>query len=177
MRLWLLTASTGVAGLTIHPRGCYLCIEGPSFSTGAESRMHRQWGGDVVGMTALPEARLAREAEMAYALLALPTDYDCWRPRQSAAGTGGGGDAGLSLLEEIIGNVRRATQASIDLLRAALADVSMLRATPSPAHDALRLAIWSDRSRLDPVEVRRLAPLWGRHLEHGAPTGHEAERP
>ncbi len=63
----------------VHDGGTYVCMEGPAFSTIAESNMHRQWGGDLIGMTAMPEARLAREAEMAYATLALPTDYDVWR--------------------------------------------------------------------------------------------------
>jgi 5'-methylthioadenosine phosphorylase len=63
----------------VHDGGTYVCMEGPAFSTIAESNMHRQWGADLIGMTAMPEARLAREAEMAYATLALPTDYDVWR--------------------------------------------------------------------------------------------------
>jgi 5'-methylthioadenosine phosphorylase len=71
------------AGATVHFGGTYLCIEGPQFSTRAESRIYRQWGVDVIGMTNLPEARLAREAELCYATLALVTDYDCWH--ESAA--------------------------------------------------------------------------------------------
>src|SRR3954453_9642568 len=63
----------------VHDRGCYVCMEGPAFSTRAESLMHRLWGGDLIGMTAMPEAKLAREAEISYALVALVTDYDCWR--------------------------------------------------------------------------------------------------
>jgi 5'-methylthioadenosine phosphorylase len=65
-------------GATAHPRGTYLCIEGPMFSSKAESNLYRQWGADVIGMTNLPEARLAREAELCYATMALSTDYDCW---------------------------------------------------------------------------------------------------
>lgn len=70
------------AGGTVHRGGCYVAIEGPQFSTRAESRMYRQWGADVIGMTAMPEARLAREAELPYAILAMVTDYDCWRESQ-----------------------------------------------------------------------------------------------
>ena len=70
-------------GATVHSGGTYLCIEGPQFSTRAESRIYRQWGVDIIGMTNLPEARLAREAELCYATLALVTDYDCWH--ESAA--------------------------------------------------------------------------------------------
>ncbi len=74
----LADAAQGV-GATVHRGGCYVAIEGPQFSTRAESRMYRGWGADVIGMTAMPEARLAREAELPYAMLAMVTDYDCWR--------------------------------------------------------------------------------------------------
>jgi len=66
------------AGATVHERGTYICIEGPQFSTRAESHLYRSWGVSVIGMTALPEAKLAREAELPYATLALATDYDAW---------------------------------------------------------------------------------------------------
>lgn len=72
------------AGGTVHRGGCYIAIEGPQFSTRAESRMYREWGADVIGMTAMPEARLAREAELPYAILAMVTDYDCWRESREA---------------------------------------------------------------------------------------------
>ncbi|NNF43062.1 MAG: S-methyl-5'-thioadenosine phosphorylase, partial [Phycisphaerales bacterium] len=146
MRRWLLDAARGLDAVRVHDAGTYVCMEGPSFSTRAESNMHRQWGADVVGMTALPEARLAREAEMAYALIALPTDYDCWREREP-------GTTSQSLLEEIIGNLHRATEASIALIRAALGDTGSLRRTPSPAHEALALAIWTPKDRIPPDEV------------------------
>jgi len=71
----------------VHAVATYVCIEGPQFGTRAESELMRAWGGDVVGMTNLPEARLAREAELCYATLALPTDYDCWRPRDEVTVT------------------------------------------------------------------------------------------
>ncbi len=158
LRNWLLGAVRSLPEVTVHPRGTYLCMEGPSFSTRAESHLHRQWGADVVGMTALPEARLAREAEIAYALVALPTDYDCWRERD------GGADR-ASLLSEIMSNLERATDASLGLLAAALRDVSVLRREASPAHEALKLAIWSDRDAIDRAEVERLRPLWRRYVE------------
>ena len=161
MRRWLLAAASRVRGLTIHERGTYVCMEGPAFSTKAESELHRRWGGDLIGMTALPEAKLAREAEMAYALLALPTDYDCWRPMPPERA----GQPRESLLKEIIGNLGRASDACLALIRAALEDVAILRVTPSPGHDAMALAIWSDKSRVAPDEVRRLAPIWGHHFK------------
>lgn len=73
-------ANIGSRHARVHA-GTYVCIEGPQFSTRAESELYRTWGADVVGMTNLPEARLAREAELCYATLTLPTDYDCWKPR------------------------------------------------------------------------------------------------
>lgn len=75
----LIADAAEVAGAAIHRGGCYIAIDGPQFSTRAESRLYRQWGADVVGMTAMPEARLAREAGLPYAILGMVTDYDSWR--------------------------------------------------------------------------------------------------
>ena len=75
----LAAVAAEAAGGVVHRGGCYIAIEGPQFSTRAESRLYQQWGGQVIGMTAMPEARLAREAELPFALLGMVTDYDCWR--------------------------------------------------------------------------------------------------
>ncbi len=80
----LATDAARGAGAVVHEGGCYIAIEGPQFSTRAESHMYRAWGADVIGMTAMPEARLAREAELPYALLGMVTDYDCWRDAEQA---------------------------------------------------------------------------------------------
>jgi 5'-methylthioadenosine phosphorylase len=157
MRDWLVDAGAGMQGVTIHPGGTYVCMEGPAFSTRAESEMHRAWGGDLIGMTAMPEAKLAREAEIAYAMIAMPTDYDCWRPHDP-------GTPQQALLEEILGNLRKATQNNLSLMKAALRDVTPLRSRPSPAHESLKLGVWSDRSMIDRAEVERLRPLWGRYF-------------
>ena len=161
MRRWLLDAATRLreerSNIAAHDGGTYVCMEGPAFSTKAESHMHRSWGGDLIGMTAMPEARLAREAELPYALIALSTDYDCWRPHDAQASQ-------QQLLEEIIGNVKVATRNAVDLIRAALADLSYLREHPSPAHNALKLGIWTDKSKIAAAEVERLGVLWGRHF-------------
>ena len=77
-------AAASAAGVRIHPRATYLAMEGPQFSTQAESRLYRQWGADVIGMTGMPEAKLAREAELCYASIAMVTDYDCWHPDHGA---------------------------------------------------------------------------------------------
>jgi 5'-methylthioadenosine phosphorylase len=156
----------------VHNRGCYVCMEGPAFSSRAESLMHRLWGGDLIGMTAMPEAKLAREAEIPYALVALVTDHDCWRNKPPGpASQESGAAAALPpdpavLLEEIMANLRTATENATRLIRRTLrriaADGAMLETCP--ARQALRLGIWSDKSRIDPEEVRRLGPLWGRYF-------------
>lgn len=158
MRRWLINAAGKLDGITVHNNGTYICMEGPGFSTRAESNLHRQWGGDLIGMTVMPEAKLAREAEIAYAMIAMPTDYDCWRPH----------DPGVTqheLLKEIIGNLQKATENNIRLMKAALKDLSILEQEPSPAHNALALGIWSDKSKIDRQEIGKLRPLWARYFE------------
>jgi 5'-methylthioadenosine phosphorylase len=161
----------------IHDRGCYVCMEGPAFSTRAESLMHRLWGGDLIGMTAMPEAKLAREAEISYALVALVTDYDCWRnkPPTTPAGTEApsvSAEAALpdphELLREIIANVQAATQNAVALMKRAVELAAQRREAlmAAPAQRALELAIWSDKSRIDPDEVQRLKPLWVKYFEN-----------
>jgi 5'-methylthioadenosine phosphorylase len=148
----------------VHGRGCYVCMEGPAFSTRAESLMHRLWGGDLIGMTAMPEAKLAREAEISYALIALVTDYDCWRshaPGQTAK-EGGEPPGKLELLKEIIGNLQTATENAIRVIRRAVQIIAerQKELPASPAQSALELAIWSDKARIPQAEVQRLRPLW-----------------
>jgi 5'-methylthioadenosine phosphorylase len=160
--------------LVVHERGCYVAMEGPAFSTRAESLMHRLWGGDLIGMTAMPEAKLAREAELPYALVALVTDYDCWRVAMTPKSSGQlqpelppqAPDPHV-LLKEILRNLDLATQRGIALIKAA---VEKIAADPSrvltcPARRSLELGIWSQKSAIDPDEVRKLGPLWGRYFE------------
>lgn len=149
-RAWL-AAAASTLGLPFHQRGTYVCIEGPSFSTRAEAAMHRTLGCDIVGMTALPEARLAREAEMGYALLALPTDDDCWRDRPVTSHE--------SLLAEIRANLTLAVQRSITLIKAALADSAILRTRPSSAAGVLDQALWTEEAALASNDRERLSAL------------------
>ncbi|MCH2134603.1 MAG: MTAP family purine nucleoside phosphorylase [Phycisphaerales bacterium] len=151
MRAWLRESAASIPS-SVHDHGTYICIEGPSFSTRAEAQFHRRMGGDVVGMTAMPECRLAREAEMAYALIALPTDDDCWKP----------GNTDSTLLETIIGNLEQATSSAIAMVSRALRNTEILERSPSPAHTALNNAIWTDVDAIDPGVRTGLAPLWGR---------------
>ncbi|HEY8668406.1 MAG TPA: MTAP family purine nucleoside phosphorylase [Tepidisphaeraceae bacterium] len=159
----------------VHDGGCYVCMEGPAFSTRAESLMHRLWGGDLVGMTAMPEAKLAREAEISYALVALVTDYDSWRvaPAATQGGQGKLQTDSQVLLEEIIGNVQAATANTVSLMRAAVERIAARREEllSAPAQRALRLAIWSNKSAIDPAEVQRLSPLWMKYFEAGDSAG------
>ena len=97
------------AGATIHKGGTYLVIEGPQFSTRAESRVYRQWGVDVIGMTNLPEARLAREAEICYATLALATDYDCWHETEEDVSV----DAVLAVLRNNVATAQEILHAAV----------------------------------------------------------------
>ena len=158
----LLIEAGGSVNTTIHERGTYVCMEGPSFSTRAESRMHRLWGGDVIGMTLMPEAKLAKEAELPYAAVCLATDYDAWRPRPDDAP-----DDPFALLNEILGHLKSATANAAALLRAAVQQIAAEpdRVAQCPAREALKLAIWSDKASIPSEEVDRLAPLWGRHFK------------
>jgi 5'-methylthioadenosine phosphorylase len=115
--------------------------------------MHQAMGAHIVGMTAMPEARLAREAELAYTLLAMPTDWDCWRETERG-----------SVLEHVIANLECATASTLQLIRNALADTQRLQSEPSLAHSALDLAIFTDSTMIDDTERQRLKPLLDRVL-------------
>jgi len=141
----------------VHDAGTYVCMEGPAFSTRAESEMHRMWGGDLIGMTCMPEAKLAREAEMAYAMVCLPSDYDCWRPAHADLDK-------HELLKEILSNLHQATANAIALIKAAVARFGEIAEVPSPAHSAMELAIWSARDRIAPEAKAALGVLVAKYL-------------
>jgi 5'-methylthioadenosine phosphorylase len=141
----------------IHQGGTYVCMEGPQFSTRAESELHRSWGASLIGMTVMPEAKLAREAELCYAVVALPTDYDCWRPHPANLDQ-------AKLIEEILANVKVATQSAIELIRRSMPHVAALAEKACPCQSALALGIWSDKARLAPETRERLKPLLGKYL-------------
>ena len=162
-------ASSDTANHRVHDRGCYVCMEGPAFSTRAESLMHRLWGGDLIGMTCLPEAKLAREAEIAYALIALVTDYDCWRPAPAKKEPEQPHDPAI-LLKEIIANLQSASDNAVVLIERALRRIAQdpRALSASPALNALQLAIWSDKARIPREQVEALAPLWQRYFQRAA---------
>ena len=156
-RCWPRRSAGFPSPVRIHQGGTYVCMEGPQFSTRAESELHRRWGGDLIGMTVMPEAKLAREAEICYALVALPTDYDCWRPHPAKLDQ-------AKLLEEIIGNLKVATQNAIELIRRSMPARGGAGREALPCQSALALAIWSDKSKLTPETRQRLKPLLGKYL-------------
>jgi 5'-methylthioadenosine phosphorylase len=158
LRNALVKGGAGFPGpVRIHQGGTYVCMEGPQFSTRAESELHRSWGASLIGMTVMPEAKLAREAELCYALVALPTDYDCWRPHPTVLDQ-------ARLIEEILGNVKAATQNAIELIRRSMPHVAALAEKPCSCQSALSLAIWSDKSKLTPETRQRLKLLLEKYL-------------
>lgn len=137
----------------VHPTGTYVCMEGPQFSTRAESMMHQKWGACMIGMTAMPEAKLAREAQMCYALVALVSDYDCWQEHHGRT------DKQL-LLQEIIGNLNTATENGIALIKALLESDSSLCDELCPCRKSLELAVWTNPKAIDPQLKQELSVLF-----------------
>jgi 5'-methylthioadenosine phosphorylase len=147
----LLYAAGREAGARMHQGGTYVCIEGPQFSTRAESRIYRSWGVDVIGMTNLQEAKLAREAEICYATMALVTDYDVWHETEDDVS-----------VEAVVAVLRQNVKTAQAIVRRAVAALPPVRDCPC-AH-ALRDAIITARDRVPPEARRRLAPLVGKYL-------------
>ncbi len=145
------TAKKG--GVKAHPKGTYVCMEGPQFSTRAESLMHRAWGGDLIGMTAMPEAKLAREAQICYALIALVSDYDCWQKHNSKKSK-------QSLLKEIIANLGTATDNCLKLLQAVLSSEHELGGKDCSCRKSLDLAVWTNPKEIKPADRKKLKELF-----------------
>jgi len=140
-------------GRELHRGGTYLCMEGPAFSTRAESELYRSWGCQVIGMTNHTEARLAREAEMAYATLAMVTDYDCWHQEHASV-----------TVEMVIANLQANASLAQQIVRLAAERVGVQRPSSS-AHRALRHALMTPPQHV-PLPTRRrtelfTAPYWG----------------
>jgi len=133
------------AGATVHRGGTYLCIEGPQFSTRAESRIYRTWGVDVIGMTNVPEVKLAREAELCYATLALATDYDVWHDTHAAVS-----------VEAVVKNLLQNVATAKDVLARTIPDVAPPRTCDCP--QLLQKAIITD-PRAFPITTRRRLEL------------------
>ncbi|ACA98123.1 MULTISPECIES: S-methyl-5'-thioadenosine phosphorylase [Cyanophyceae] len=145
-------ASLNLEGVDLHRSGTYVCMEGPAFSTKAESNLYRSWGASIIGMTNLQEAKLAREAEIAYATLALVTDYDCWHPDHDSV-----------TVEMVIGNLHKNATNAQKVIRAV---VEKLAANPpqSAAHDALKYAILTPLDQVPASTKEKLALLLNKYL-------------
>ena len=141
------------AGARVHPQGTYICIDGPQFSTRAESHLYQTWDVDVIGMTAMPEAKLAREAELPYATAAFVTDYDCWNESE----------AGVSV-DVVLATLKRNAELAPRLILALLTNLP--NPAMSPAFGALRNAIITDRSQCDRDVIERLSWLLGDESQH-----------
>ena len=147
----ILEASCKTVGVTTHRGGTYLCMEGPAFSTKAESNVYRQWGMDVIGMTNLQEAKLAREAEIAYATLALVTDYDCWHE--------GHDNVTVDIVIEYLNkNVRNAQLILKDAVKRVAA-----KETPNKYADAIKSAIFTTPDLWPEETFRKLEAIIGKY--------------
>ena len=151
----LLADAAETAGATVHRGGTYLNMEGPQFSTRAESQVYRQWGADIIGMTNLQEARLAREAEICYATLAMVTDYDCWHEEEDDVSV-------HNVLEVLHQNAAMAQEVVREVVRnRAEGDAAVAHACP----DALQFALITDKKAVPLQTVDRLRPIVGRYFE------------
>ncbi len=161
LRKTLLDAAKDI-DIKTHPKGTYVCMEGPQFSTRAESLMHRAWGGDLIGMTAMPEAKLAREAQICYAMIALASDYDCWRPHEPRPSEGRDEpeEDRQTLLKEIISNLQTATNNCLELIKAVLHSDSKLVREDCQCRKSLDLAVWTDQSQIEAADKEKLKVLF-----------------
>ena len=141
------------AGLNVpfHKGGTYLCMEGPAFSTLAESNLYRSWGMDVIGMTSLQEAKLAREAEICYAVLAMVTDYDCWHPGHDAV-----------TVTQVLDYLARNVENSQNIVRGAVRQLPEAR--DCKCASALAHAILTDRKKIPVATKKKLNLLVGKYL-------------
>ncbi len=140
------------AGVVFHQGGPYVCMEGPAFSTKAESNLYRSWGMDIIGMTSLPEAKLAREAEICYAVLAMVTDYDCWHPDHDAV-----------TVTQVLDYLARNVENSQKIVRHAVRALPAVRNCHCAS--ALAHAILTDRRKVPPATKKKLALLVGKYLK------------
>jgi len=146
--------SAVAAGARVHDGGTYVCMEGPQFSTKAESNLYRSWGMDVIGMTNLQEAKLAREAEICYTTIALVTDYDCWHP-----------DHDHVTVEMVIANLQQNAKTAQQVIATAVERLPVERACPCAT--ALATAIITRRDVVPEATLKDLAPIVGKYFKTG----------
>jgi 5'-methylthioadenosine phosphorylase len=147
----VVTSACAKAGVTGKPGGTYLCMEGPQFSTKAESNLYRSWGMDVIGMTNLEEAKLAREAEICYATVAMVTDYDCWHPHHDSV-----------TVDQIVAVLVKNAENACNLVREAVA--VMPKERTCRCGSALKHAILTDKKKIPPKTREKLKLILGKYL-------------
>jgi 5'-methylthioadenosine phosphorylase len=145
------TCCQQIEGLKVHRGGTYLCMEGPAFSTKAESNVYRSWGMDIIGMTNLQEAKLAREAEIAYATLALVTDYDCWHEEHDSVS-----------VDMVIGYLQKNVRNAQLILHEAVKRVDE-KQTPNQFADAIKSAIFTAPEHWNPETAKKLEAIIGKY--------------
>ena len=145
-------ASGKGAGATIHKGGTYVCMEGPQFSTLAESKLYRSWGADIIGMTNLQEAKLAREAEICYTTIALVTDYDCWHPDHDSV-----------TVDMIVANLMQNATMAQQIIAGAVERLPFERSCECAT--ALKYALITRPEAIPETTARELAPLVGKYLQ------------
>ena len=150
----LLADSATAVGATVHKGGTYICIEGPAFSTRAESKIFRSWGVDIIGMTNLPESRLAREAEICYATVALATDYDCWHEGHDDVSV----EAVIAIIQQNVATARGIIKAAVEKIVAQTTERSCA------CGRALEFAIMTEKSLIPEATKQALAPIIGKYL-------------
>jgi 5'-methylthioadenosine phosphorylase len=140
------------SGASVHKGGTYVCMEGPQFSTLAESKLYRSWGADIIGMTNLQEAKLAREAEICYATLALVTDYDCWHPEHDSV-----------TVDLVIANLTQNAKTAQQIIAGAVDRLPFERTCECAT--ALKYALITRPDAIPAETARDLAPLVGKYLQ------------
>jgi 5'-methylthioadenosine phosphorylase len=149
--LEVFAGEAAAAGAKVHKGGVYLCMEGPQFSTKAESVIHRSWGVDIIGMTNLQEAKLAREAEICYATLAMVTDYDCWHETEEAVS----GEAVMKVVQQNSATAQ-------DVVRRVVKRLPIERSCG--CGEALRYSLITERDRIPAATLRKLEPIVGKYI-------------
>jgi len=150
-----LAAAADKVGAVVHSGGTYICIEGPNFSTRAESNIYRSWGVDIIGMTNIPEARLAREAEICYGTVALATDYDCWHE----------GHEDVSV-EAVIAIIQQNVNTALEIIKEAVQEIAASwNASDCHCDESLKYAIMTSRELIPDQTRKDLDLLLGKYLE------------
>ncbi|WP_029917749.1 S-methyl-5'-thioadenosine phosphorylase [Pelobacter seleniigenes] len=150
----LLVAAAREVGATVHSGGTYICIEGPNFSTRAESNIFRSWGVDIIGMTNLPESRLAREAEICYGTIALATDYDCWHDGHDDVSV----EAVIAIIKQNVATARNIIKTAVEKIVAQRSQRSCACA------EALKYAIMTDNRLIPEETLQALEPIIGKYV-------------